>query len=202
MKRMIVLGQSNTGKTLFTLNFAAYLDLESVTINFTNYERGCYSKTLSIAEAKSLLVSDTAHHTRDIQTLTLTLPWGKGEKQFELVDTTGLTDGINHDEEIRRAMAQTLRFMRQADIIFHLLDCARIAKVGLLKGIGEIDYQIAQFGQLKRGYLILANKIDLPNAKDGLEKIIQEFPGNRIIRISALTQKGFKEVKNYAKKLL
>ena len=107
---------ANAGKTLFTLNFAAYLDLESVTINFTNYERGCYSKTLSIAEAITI-GKRYRSYTRDIQTLTLTLPWEK-EKQFELVDTTGLTDGINHDEEIRRAMAQTLRFMRQADIIF------------------------------------------------------------------------------------
>ncbi|HHT37361.1 MAG: GTPase [Candidatus Wallacebacter cryptica] len=202
MKRVIVLGQPNVGKTLFVLNFAAYLGVELAVLNFTSCDRGSYSKTLPVSEAVRLLVSDTSHYTRDIQALTLAMSWGKGEKQFELIDTVGLTDGIDHDEEIRKAMALTLRTIRQADIIFHLLDCARIAEIGILRGIGEIDYQIAQFGQLKKGYVILANKIDLPNAEDGLVMINQEFPGCRIISISALKQKGFKEVKRFAKQLL
>lgn len=130
------------------------------------------------------------------------MPWGKGKKQFELIDTVGLTDGIDQNKEIRHAMAQTLREIRQADLVFHLLDCERIANLGMLKGIGEIDYQIAKFSQLKRGYLILANKIDLPQSDQGLKLIKQEFPGEIVIPISALERLGFKEVKNYVKQYL
>lgn len=202
MKSVAVVGQTNVGKTSFCLNFAAFLGLKTITINFSHHERGCYTKTFSISEAQSLLVSEQPHQTRDMQSMVLTLPWGKGEKQFELIDTAGLTNSIHHEEDIRKAMAHTLRYIRQAEIILHILDSARIMEVGLLKGIGEIDYQIAQFGQLKPGYVILANKMDLPHASEGLEKIKQEFPGNRVIGVSAVTKYGFKEVKSFVKQHL
>ena len=202
MRRIIVVGQPNVGKTLFSLNFAEFLGMHTVTINFESYERGCSSKVITIAAAKSLLVSAAEHQTLDIQSMVLTMPWGKSAKQFELIDTTGLADRIDFEPQIRRAMAQTLHFMRQADVVFHLLDCFKVAQLGFLKGIGEIDYQIAQYGQLKKGYVILANKIDLTQAKDGLAKIHMEFPGNKVIGISALEKKGFKEVKEIAKQLL
>ena len=59
----------------------------------------------------------------------------------------------------------------------------------LPSSMGEVDYQLAQFAQLKRGYAILANKMDLPDAKEGLDKIKSEFSGNLIIPISALHKK-------------
>lgn len=201
MKRIVVLGQTNVGKTLFTISFAEYLAMNDLTVTFQNRERGSYTRTLTLIEAKQLLVSDAKHYTKDIQSMVLNIPWGKGLKRFEILDTAGLTDGIHHSQEIRLAMAETLRCVRHANLVFHILDCEKIAHMDLLKGIGEIDYQIAQFGQLKEGYAILANKIDLPGAMDGLHKIKSEFPGNRIIAISALTKKGFKEVKAYAKQL-
>jgi len=202
LKSIIVLGQTNVGKTLFTLNFADFLGMNQLTITFQNRERGSYSRTLALSEAQALLVSDNLHHTQDIQSIVLSLPVGKSEKQFEILDTAGLSDGIHHNEQIRKAMAQTLRYIRQADIVFHLLDCKKIAETDILRGIGEIDYQIAQFGQIKQGYVILANKIDLPNSQEGLNKIYTEFPGNRIIPISAKNKNGFKEVRKFAKQLL
>ena len=63
--------------------------------------------------------------------------------------------------------------------------------------MGEVDYQISQFAQLKRGYAILANKMDKSEAKKGLIKIKEEFPGNLILPVSALYKKGFKEVKTF-----
>ncbi|HHX02244.1 MAG TPA: GTP-binding protein HSR1 [Firmicutes bacterium] len=202
MKKVIVVGQPNVGKTLFCLNFAEFLGMQSVTINFESYERGCSSRVITISEARPLLVNDHEHQTLDIQSMVLTMPWGKSVKQFELIDTTGLADRIDFESQIRKAMAQTLQFMRQADVVFHILDCFKVAQLGYLKGIGEIDYQIAQFGQLKKGYIILANKIDLPQAQEGLDRITLEFPGNKVIGISALTKKGFKEVREVARQLL
>jgi len=202
LRRIIVVGQPNAGKTLFCLNFAEFLGMQSVTINFESFERGCSSRVISLSEAKSLLVGEREHQTLDLQSIVMTIPWGKGRKEFELIDTTGLADRIDFEPHIRRAMAQTLHCMRQADVIFHVLDCTKVAQLGFLKGIGEIDYQIAEFGQLKKGYVLLANKIDLPQAKEGLARIAMEFPGHRVIGISALTKHGFKEVKEIAKQFL
>ena len=61
---------------------------------------------------------------------------------------------------------------------------------------------MAQFGQLKPGYVILANKIDLPEAMEGIEKIKAEFPGHQILEISALHTLGFKKVKEFVKRHL
>lgn len=202
MKRIIVLGQTNAGKTLFTLNFAAYLGADSVTITFQNQKDGVFKRTLLITEAIDLLVSRLEHFTRDIQSTTLSLPWGKGNRNFELLDTAGLTDGIHENIQIRTAMAQTLAMVRKADIILHILDCDKIATVDILRSIGEVDYQVAQFGQLRDGYVILANKMDLPGSSAGLAKIKAEFPGNRVIAISALEKRGFREVKDYVRRLL
>lgn len=199
MKTIILIGQTNIGKTLFLINFAAYLGMKNIQISFQSRKQGSYHKQLSLSEAKSLLVSNRHHQTKDLQSTVLTLPWGKGERKFELIDTAGLIDGIHHEEEIRQAMAQTLACIRKADIILHMIDTTRVSQKDVLEGIGEIDFQVAQFGQLKSKYIILANKNDLPEAKGGLEKITSEFPGNRIIKLSAMDQTGFKEVKEFVK---
>ena len=79
----------------------------------------------------------------------------------------------------------------------HIIDASAVTHKDLPNALGEVDYQIAQFAQLKRGYVILANKMDLPETGKGLAKIRQEFAGNLIIPISALYKKGFKEVKTF-----
>ncbi|NLM26003.1 MAG: GTP-binding protein HSR1 [Firmicutes bacterium] len=202
MKQILVLGQTNAGKTLFTINFAIYLGASDISLTFQDSHRGSYTRTLELEAAKQLLVSDTPHYTRVVQSAVLELPWGKGIKKFEIVDTAGLMDGIHQDPQIRRAMSQTLAVVRQADIILHILDAAKIGKNNILKTIGEVDFQVAQFGQLKPGYVILANKIDLPEAMEGIEKIKAEFPGHQILEISALHTLGFKKVKEFVKRHL
>ncbi len=202
MKRVIILGQTNAGKTLFTINFAAYLGVQSITFTFSDKQRGSYTRTIEIQDAIELLVSDRAHHTRSIQSAVLQIPWGKAAKRFEILDTAGLSDGIHSDETVRRGMAYTLATVREAEIILHVLDSALIAKKNVLHSIGEVDYQVAQFGQLHTGYAILANKIDVPHVKEGLDKICEEFPGHFVIPISALLKLGFKEVRDFVKRHL
>jgi 50S ribosomal subunit-associated GTPase HflX len=116
---------------------------------------------------------------------------------LQLIDTVGLIDGIHSNIEIRKAISHTLTIVRVSDIILHIVDAASAGRDELPSSMGEVDYQLAQFAQLKRGYAILANKMDLPDAKEGLDKIKSEFSGNLIIPISALHKKGFKEVRTF-----
>jgi predicted GTPase len=125
---------------------------------------------------------------------------GKGKKNIELIDTTGLTDRIHQDENIRKAISQTLASIRESQIILHMVDASTVFSKGAVSSLGEVDYQVAQFAQLKNGYVMLANKIDLNEGCLGLNKLKQEFPGNKIIPVSAKHKTGFKEVLSFVRK--
>lgn len=197
MKRCIIIGQPNVGKTMFALHFAEYLGLAKARIAFAEAGGRRWEAAYSMAAARTTLTSSAPHHTRQLQSLTLELPAGKGTKHLELVDTSGLVDGIHPDATIRRAMAQTLAAVREAKVILHMLDAAALGAGGAVDTIGEVDYQVAQFAQLRGGYLVLANKMDLPGAEDGLARLRREFAGHRIAPVSALHKQGFDEVKAF-----
>ncbi|HHY42221.1 MAG TPA: GTP-binding protein HSR1 [Thermoanaerobacterales bacterium] len=197
MKQCTIIGKTNVGKTLFLINFAEYLGLKSLDINFAFNEGSEKFKNFSCKNAISNLVDENPHKTRCIQSMTLDFPMGKGKKKIKLVDTAGFIDGIHPDLEVRKAISQTLSIIRDSDIILHIIDAYAAKKQDLPSSMGEVDYQIAQFAQLKRGYAILANKMDLAGAEEGLRKIKEEFSGHVIFPISALYKRGFKEVKTF-----
>lgn len=195
MKRCIVIGQPNAGKTLFALHFAEFLGVTVARISFADAGGRRWQAAYPVAHALTSLTSATPHHTRQLQSIALELPAGKGTKQFELVDTSGLVDGIHPDVSIRRAMAQTLSAVREAAVILHVVDAAALGRSGSVNVIGEVDFQVAQFAQMRGGYLLLANKMDLAGAQEGLERLRREFVGHPIAPISALHRQGFHEVK-------
>jgi Predicted GTPases len=197
VKRCIVIGKTNVGKTLFVLQFAAYLGADRLEITFEEPGGEKRTETLSVDQAIRQLSSQEPHQTRCLQSIRLELPVGKGVKRFDVVDTSGLIEGIHGDVKVRKAMAQTLAAVRDADLILHLVDAAKAGERGVLQAVGDVDYQVAQFAQMRDAYAILANKVDLPNADVGVEKIRQEFSGHVIIPISALHRRGFKEVKRF-----
>jgi 50S ribosomal subunit-associated GTPase HflX len=195
MKKCMIIGKTNVGKTLFLINFAAFLGMRKICLNVKNQEGNVSVEYHSIPEALKVLVNCQPHHTTSLQGIKLRLPAGKVVKNFELIDSTGLMEGIPKDINTRRKMAQTLSAVREADLILHMIDASAAGQKGALEAFGEVDYQVAQFSQMKGNYLLLANKMDLPGAKEGLEIIRKEFVGHPIIPISSLTQEGFAEVK-------
>lgn len=182
---------------MFLINFAEYLGIKYIDLKFINFTGTCKNRRLDCKKARAFLVSNKYHETRCIQSIILNIPLGKGKKKIELIDTTGLIDNIHPNIDIRKAISQTLAMIRGSDVILHILDASVISNKDIPKAIGEVDYQIAQFAQLKSGYAILANKIDLPGAKLGVKTIKDEFKGNLVIPISALHKKGFQEVKTF-----
>ena len=202
MRDCLIVGKTHAGKTLFVLNFAQYLGLDNVDLIF-KYPNGLIEKkTYSIAKARRELVGPIPHTTRALQTVSIDLPVGKGVKRCFLTDTSGLIDHIHSDVEVRRAIAQTLGAIREADLILHLVDAAAVGVSDAPTALGEVDYQVAQFAQVRGGYAILANKMDLPGAVSGLAKLKLELPGHRLFPISALYKRGFREVKSYVQHLL
>lgn len=197
MKRCIVLGKTNVGKSLFVLSFAEYVGMRSITVTVREPNQPARTLTLPLRQTIEEWVTSDAHHTKALHEVKVQLPVGKGVKSFHLIDTSGLVEGIPKEAAIRRAMAQTLAAVREADLVLHIVDASAVGVEGAVEAVGEVDFQVAQFAQMKGAYLILANKMDLPEATRGLERLRREFAGHHVIPISALTKQGFREVKRH-----
>lgn len=197
MKKCLVVGKVGVGKTLFVLNFASYLGLRLIDIIFEYPNGQIITKRYHIDSARRRLVGPDLHVTKALQSIAIEIPVAKGTRRCLITDTSGLIDYIHQDIDIRRSIAQTLTAIREADLIVHLVDSSQIGIHGAPSALGEVDYQVAQFAQMRGGYVILANKMDLPDAENGLRKLCLELPGHKIIPISALNKQGFKEVKRF-----
>lgn len=196
MKQCAIIGKTNVGKTLFFINFADYLGAKgSLDMEFLDIDGHRSRKRYSFVDAIFRLTDKSPHKTLQRQSLLLNVPLGKGKKQIQFVDTVGLIDGIHSDKDVRRAVSDTLAIIRDAHLILHIIDASATDTADLPSAMGEVDYHVAQFAQIRRGYAILANKMDLPEAQSGFEKIRREFSGHIVLPISAKYKKGFKEVK-------
>lgn len=197
MNRCLVIGKTNVGKSVFVLHFARYMGMSHVDVISQDPEGNRQVRSYAVEVAVRDLSGAAPHQTRCLQSITLELPAGKGRRMLEIVDTSGLMDGIHADAAIRRSMAQTLANVRDANVILHMVDASQAANKGAVEAVGEVDYQVAQFAQMRGGYAILANKMDLPAAAAGLSIIRREFVGHPVLPISALHSQGFKDVKRF-----
>ena len=199
MKRCIVLGKPNVGKTLLVLGLADSMKAKEVDITFADPGGARYCRKYPIDIAMRELVGAMPHQTRCLQWLTLEFRVGKGKKAVELVDTTGLIEQIHDDPLTRKAMAQTLSAMRSAQIIIHVIDAHLAGQVDMQSESAErdLDMQLAAFAAPRGCYCIVANKMDLPGAKRGLARIQRSFTGYKVIPVSAATRDGLKEVRRH-----
>lgn len=195
MRDLIVVGRPNSGKTMFTLNFASYIGSKSVDITFRSYDDLITCRHFSVEDAKRELCSNTLHKTKTLQSLILKIAIGKTAVNFRLTDTCGIGEKIHNEVAVRRGMAQTLSLMRCADFILHIIDLSYISKE-YMDGSSTIDHEIYNYGTIRNSYIILANKTDIPFAKENLTKLSCIFPKATIIPISALLSQGLKEVKS------
>ena len=194
MRDFIIVGLPNSGKTMFALNFAAYIGSKTVDVTFRSYDGLITCRHFSIEEAKNQLCGMALHKTRSLQSLILKISLAKTIVNFKITDSCGISEKIHHDETIRRGMAQTLSLLRCADYILHIVDVSLISKE-YLNNPSTIDHEIYNYGIIRNSYTMLANKIDLPSAQENMTKLAYLFPEANVIPVSALLSQGFKEVK-------
>jgi len=197
VKDCLIVGQANVGKTLFLINFAGFMGIKKLEV-CTRYPDGTQQyMAYPPDQARKVLVDAAPHKTRCLHSLVLTVPRGKVKRNFRITDTCGLTDQIHQDEDVRKAMAQTLSYLKGAEIVLHMVDAAAVGRAGGVDAVGEIDLQVARFASYYAQYAMLANKMDLPMARVGLIKLKEEFRRHHIIPVSALEKRGFTEVKAF-----
>jgi GTPase Era involved in 16S rRNA processing len=205
VNRGLIIGKTNVGKTLFCIHFARYMGLKELQWLIERTDGRTEHRRMSLSEAEASLSGPVPHRTRNLQSVAVDFPRGKGRHQLLLSDTTGLTDGIHPEVEVREAMAQTLQAMVNARVILHVVDASDIGRhtshaAGrsvFASTWDALDEQLSNFGTHQSGYLILANKMDLPDAKQGYRHLCQRFSRHRVIPISALYGTGFREVKQH-----
>lgn len=199
MKRCIVLGKPNVGKTLLVLRLADHMKVKDVDITFQDPGGAKYSRKYPMDIAVRELVGALPHQTKCLQSVSIEFRAGKGKKTVELMDTTGLIEQIHDDPLTRKAMAQTLSALRGAQIIIHIIDAHLAGHEDAVSDPTErdLDMQLAAFAGPRGGYCIVANKMDLPGAKRGLARIRRLFTGYKVLPVSAATGEGLKEVRRH-----
>ena len=191
MREFAIVGRPNADKTLFALNFAAFLGNRVVEVVARSHDGLITCRRLGIEEARRELCSPEAHRTRSLQSMTLKAPLGKITGEFKLTDSCGLSSSIHPDDAVRLGMAQTLGLIRSAGFVLHVIDLT-------FRDLADpTDAEVYGYGALKSGYVILANKLDIGIARTALPRLAALYPKARIIGVSALTGDGFREVKQH-----
>ncbi len=196
MKKCLVTGMPNVGKTCFVINFAEYMGVKE--LKFHVRQRAGYTaiNSYSLSEARKKLISVKENTTKEIQLIKLEINKGKTIRELQLIDSCGLSDGIHPDEEVRLAMARTLRLIRDTEFILHIIDIKNIKNDKKGKDILlPVDRLILDYASMEKKYAILANKMDLSFAEMNLKILKKNIKDIIIIPISALYKEGFKEVK-------
>lgn len=186
----------NVGKTCFVINFAEYMGVKE--LKFHVRQRAGYTaiNSYSLSEARKKLISVKENTTKEVQLIKLEINKGKTIRELQLIDSCGLSDGIHPDEEVRLAMAGTLRLIRDTEFILHIIDIKNIKNDKKGKDILlPVDRLILDYASMEKKYAILANKMDLSFAEMNLKILKKNIKDIIIIPISALYKEGFKEVK-------
>lgn len=186
----------NVGKTCFVINFAEYMGVKE--LKFHVRQRAGYTaiNSYSLSEARKKLISVKENTTKEVQLIKLEINKGKTIRELQLIDSCGLSDGIHPDEEVRLAMARTLRLIRDTEFILHIIDIKNIKNDKKGKDILlPVDRLILDYASMEKKYAILANKMDLSFAEMNLKILKKNIKDIIIIPISALYKEGFKEVK-------
>ncbi|MBD3878059.1 MAG: GTPase ObgE [Quinella sp. 1Q5] len=125
------------------------------------------------------------------------------EKSFVMADIPGLIEGaadgvgLGHD---------FLRHIERTKLILHIVDAASVDGRNPLDDFSKINIELTRYSEKlsKRPQILIANKIDLPQAKENLPSLeaLAEREGLDFFAISAATRENLDELINFVGKRL
>ena len=117
-------------------------------------------------------------------------------RSFVVADLPGLIEGASHGEGLGDKF---LRHIERTRIIAHVIDMSGSEMRNPYEDYLLINKELEEFNPklLLKPQVIIANKMDLPNAKENLEEFKQKVGNVKIFKISAATNTGLQKVVDY-----
>jgi len=122
------------------------------------------------------------------------------DESFIVADLPGIIEGAHEGKGLGD------RFLRHAErskILIHLIDMAGTEDRDPVDDFKKINHEIKSYGDklISKRKIIVANKMDLPEAKDHLHRFKREIKDD-ILAVSALDKKGLNELKHTIQSIL
>ena len=118
----------------------------------------------------------------------------QGEYSFVLADIPGLVEGASEGVGLGHAF---LRHVERTRMLLHVLDISGSEYRDPLEDFDAIMKELEAYGDLKnRPMIVVANKMDLPDAEENLERLREKLAGTgiEIFPVSAATNPNFKDL--------
>ncbi len=105
---------------------------------------------------------------------------------FVIADVPGLIAGAHMGAGLGHRF---LRHVERAPILVHVVDASRPDALEAYHTVrAELEAYKPEVGT--KPEIVVANKLDLPTARDGLLKLLQALPDRRVVGVSTLTNEG------------
>lgn len=124
-----------------------------------------------------------------------------GDYSYVVADLPGMIEGSSEGVGLGDKF---LRHASRCRVVCHVLDMGEVDGRDVIEDYKIIRNEIKKYDEnlYNKKELIVANKMDLPNAKENLEKFKKEFKDVEILEVSAATKEGTKELIFKLKELL
>lgn len=148
------------------------------------------STLLSVVSAATPKVADYPFTTLSPQLGVVDL--GEG-RSFVMADLPGLIEGAHEGLGLGH---EFLRHVERTKVLVHVIDMAAVAERDPILDYETINQELFAYDeQLRfREQLVAANKMDLPGARENLEKFKERYPELSIHEISGVTRSGIKDL--------
>lgn len=117
----------------------------------------------------------------------------KDGRSFVIADLPGLIEGASLGEGLGDRF---LKHIERTRVIAHVIDMSAFEGRDPYLDYVTINKELENFNKdiLKKPEIIIANKMDLPSAKENLEKFKQKIRDKKIFEVSAMTNTGLEDV--------
>ena len=117
----------------------------------------------------------------------------KDGRSFVIADLPGLIEGASLGEGLGDRF---LKHIERTRVIAHVIDMSAVEGRDPYLDYVTINKELENFNKdiLKKPEIIIANKMDLPSAKENLEKFKKKIGDKKIFEVSAMTNTGLEDV--------